>query len=43
MDGFTQNSKVFIIAATNNIKLIDQALLRPGRFDIKVYIPPPSL
>lgn len=42
MDGFTQNSKIFVVGATNNINLIDHALLRPGRFDVKIHIPPPN-
>lgn len=43
MDGFTQESGIFVIAATNNINLLDKALLRPGRFDRLVEIPLPNL
>lgn len=34
--------RILVIGATNNPKLIDSAVLRPGRLDIKVYIPPPD-
>ena len=34
---------VIVIAATNRPDIIDQALLRPGRFDHLVYIPPPDI
>ena len=33
---------VIIIAATNRPDIIDQALLRPGRFDHLIYVPPPD-
>ncbi|KAA8922825.1 MAG: ATP-binding protein [Thermoplasma sp.] len=38
-----KNKNLFIIAATNNPWEIDEAMLRPGRFDIKVYVPPPDI
>jgi len=38
MDGFDTNSKVIVIAATNRAELLDEALLRPGRFDRRVYV-----
>ena len=31
-----------MIGATNNIQLVDAALLRPGRFDLKIFVPPPN-
>lgn len=34
--------KILVIGATNNAQLIDPAVLRPGRLDIKVFIPPPD-
>jgi len=34
--------EILVIGATNNAKLIDEAVLRPGRLDIKVFIPPPD-
>jgi hypothetical protein len=43
MDGMEHLKSVIIIAATNRPDIIDQALLRPGRFDHLVYIPPPNL
>jgi cell division protease FtsH len=43
MDGFESNSKVFVVAATNNIHNLDPALARPGRFDQKIEIPLPNV
>lgn len=45
MDGFSKNRKemVLVIGATNNPWDIDEALMRPGRFDEKIYIAPPGL
>ncbi len=31
-----------VLAATNRPDLVDAALLRPGRFDIRLYVPPPG-
>ncbi len=42
MDGMDKFEEIIIIAATNRPELIDPALLRPGRFDKVVYIPPPK-
>ena len=42
MDGVQSTEGVFVIGATNRKELIDEALLRPGRFDYKVYIPLPD-
>nr|VVW89317.1 unnamed protein product [Nymphaea colorata] len=42
MDGFYPNEKVLIVAATNRIDLVDHAILRAGRFDLKIFIPPPN-
>ncbi len=42
MDGLTTLEGVVIVAATNRPDIIDPALLRPGRFDRIVYIPPPD-
>ncbi|KAF9973558.1 hypothetical protein BGZ73_003196 [Actinomortierella ambigua] len=43
MDGVEQASGVLVVGATNRQDLIDKALLRPGRFDRVVYVPPPDL
>ena len=42
MDGIQPLSNVVVIAATNRPDILDPALLRPGRFDRLVYIPPPD-
>jgi ATP-dependent 26S proteasome regulatory subunit len=43
MDGFNPTEKVLIVGATNRIDLVDHAILRAGRFDLKVFIPPPNI
>jgi len=43
MDGFESSSGIVVIAATNRPEDLDQALLRPGRFDRKVYVPYPDM
>jgi len=43
MDGFKQNDRMVLIAATNNYHLLDKALLRPGRFDRHIAIPLPDI
>ena len=43
MDGFEPNEKVIVMAATNRPDVLDQALLRPGRFDRRVTIDLPDL
>jgi cell division protease FtsH len=43
MDGFEANTAVVVLAATNRGDLLDQALLRPGRFDRRVMLEMPDL
>jgi ATP-dependent Zn protease len=43
MDGFEGSSGVIVIGATNKVELLDEALLRPGRFDRRIYVELPGL
>ncbi|KYH37740.1 MAG: ATPase AAA [Candidatus Bathyarchaeota archaeon B24] len=43
MDGIEELRGVVVIAATNRPDIVDPALLRPGRFDKLLYVPPPDL
>jgi ATP-dependent metalloprotease len=43
MDGFTSNSGVLVIGATNSKDRLDAALIRPGRFDKHVVVPLPDV
>lgn len=42
MDGFTANTGLLVIAATNSFASLDPALVRPGRFDLKYHIGEPD-
>ena len=42
MDGFDSSTSVIVLAATNRADVLDQALLRPGRFDRRVAVQPPD-
>jgi cell division protease FtsH len=43
MDGFDENTGIVVIAATNRSDILDEALLRPGRFDRKIQVSLPSV
>ncbi len=43
MDGFEGDSSIIVIAATNKIEVLDEALLRAGRFDRRVFINLPNI
>lgn len=43
MDGFGNNEGVIVMAATNRADILDNALLRPGRFDRQVYVGMPDI
>lgn len=42
LDGIEELHGVFVVAATNRPELVDPALLRPGRIERAVYVPPPD-
>jgi AAA family ATPase, CDC48 subfamily len=42
MDGIVPLNRVVVIGATNRPDIVDPALLRPGRFDRLIYVPPPD-
>lgn len=42
LDGFKSNDGVLVLAATNNRQALDEALIRPGRFDRKYVVPYPD-
>ena len=43
MDGFDNDTGIVVIAATNRVDILDEALLRPGRFDRKIQVALPSV
>ena len=43
MDGFENETEIVVIAATNRIDILDDALLRPGRFDRKIQVSLPDV
>jgi transitional endoplasmic reticulum ATPase len=44
MDGLDTNEEtvVIVVAATNRLDMLDEALVRPGRFDNLLFVPPPQ-
>lgn len=43
MDGFGVNEGIIVMAATNRVDILDPAILRPGRFDRKVFVGKPDV
>lgn len=43
MDGFSSNTNIIVLAATNRADVLDKALLRAGRFDRQIYVELPDL
>ena len=43
MDGFSSNTNIIVMAATNRADVLDKALLRAGRFDRQIYVELPDL
>jgi len=43
LDGMDQSAGIILVGTTNKPEMIDPALLRPGRFDKIIYVPPPDL
>ncbi len=43
MDGFTGNTGIIVMAATNRVDILDPAILRPGRFDRKILVGRPDV
>ena len=43
MDGFGNNEGIIVMAATNRVDILDPAIMRPGRFDRKVYVGRPDV
>ncbi len=43
MDGFAPNEGIIVLAATNRVDILDPAIMRPGRFDRKIYVGRPDM
>ena len=43
LDGYKENEEIVVIGATNFPQSLDKALIRPGRFDLKIDVPLPDL
>ena len=42
LDGFTQDADIYVMGATNRVDVLDDAVLRPGRFDSIIELPLPD-
>ena len=42
LDGFKSNQGIIVMGATNRLDVIDEAILRPGRFDVIIEVPSPD-
>ena len=43
MDGFTSSTNIVVLAGTNRVDILDQALIRPGRFDRQITVDKPDI
>ena len=43
LDGFSDREEIVVIAASNQLEMLDPALMRPGRFDRQIFVTPPDL
>ena len=43
IQGFTSSTNVIVLAGTNRPDVLDPALMRPGRFDRQIHLPPPDI
>ena len=43
LDGFSDREEIVVIAASNQLEMLDPALMRPGRFDRQIFVAPPDL
>ncbi|MBI2565240.1 ATP-binding protein [Candidatus Woesearchaeota archaeon] len=42
LDGLKSRENIYVVASTNLLKILDSAIVRPGRFDIIIKVPPPD-
>ena len=43
MDGFNESTNIVVLAGTNRVDVLDQALIRPGRFDRQITVDRPDI